>query len=360
MLHVCYYAIPRKCSDNTMKPLPVEDIDPFLCTHLIVAFARIRENSLVPENENDIEVYRKVTDLKKRNPDLKILLSLGGGLSDGGFPNLVRDPEAIVQFAARTREFLLENCFDGLDLDWEFPSWPVWKRDKCEKHLFSELVRHLHDSLKLEPPLLLTVAVAGPKSIIDRAYEVHQLVKYVDFFFLMGYDYHIFWPYLPFTGHNAPLLKRSGEKLYFATMNIQWSSSYWLKKGMEKEKLVIGIPTFGRSWRLMNSSWHSVGSPATGQGMLNGIISYSEAMEFLREGAEQYFDEESRVPYATRNKDWISYEDSQSISEKVQWIKNQGFAGVMTWNLNCDNWAGLHSGKKFELNHVIKEILSGD
>lgn len=357
MFHVCYYAIPRKCSDNTMKPLPVEEIDPFLCSHIIVAFARIRENSIVPEHEEDTEVYRKVTDLKKRNPELKILLSLGGGSSDGGFPTLVRDPEAIIQFATSTRDFLLEHSFDGLDLDWEFPSWPAIKREKCEKHLFSELVRHLHDSLKLEPPLLLTIAVAGPKTIIDRAYEVHQLVKYVDFVSLMGYDYHIFWPYLPFTGHNAPLMKRSGEKLYFNTMNIQWSSLYWLEKGMSKEKLVIGIPTFGRSWRLMNSSWCSVWSPAIGEGMCNGILSYPEAVTFLKEGGEKHFDEESRVPYACRNKDWISYEDSQSISEKVHWIKDQGFAGVMTWNLNCDDWAGLHSGKKFELHNIIKDIL---
>lgn len=73
--------------------------------------------------------------------------------------------------------------------------------------------------------------------------------RYVDFVSMMGYDYHIFWPYLPFTGYNAPLFKSKNDKYYFATMNIQWSADYWVKKGMPKEKLVIGIPTYGRTWK---------------------------------------------------------------------------------------------------------------
>lgn len=361
MIQVCYYAIPREgSSDNTTKFLAVEEIDPFLCTHIVVAFARIRENLITAAAEDDVEVYKKVVDLKKQNPNLKILLSLGGGSSDSGFPSLVKDSEAVVQFASSTREFLLNYSFDGLDLDWEFPAWPVMKKDKQEKQLFTQLVRHLHEALKLTPSLLLTIAVGGPKAIIDRSYEVDQLVKYVDFVSLMGYDYRIFWPYLPFTGYNAPLVKRKGEKSYFATMNIEWSAFYWMKKGLPKEKLVIGIPTYGRTWRLLNSSWCSVGSPAVGQGMLNGSLSYSEALSFIKEGAKEYFDDDSRVPYAVKNKDWVSYENERSISEKVCWIKSHGFAGVMTWNLNCDDWAGLHSGKRFELHNIIKAILFED
>ena len=58
MHQVCYYAIPRKSFDLTKKPLPVEEINPFLCTHIIVAFARIRENKIVPEEAGDFEVRR--------------------------------------------------------------------------------------------------------------------------------------------------------------------------------------------------------------------------------------------------------------------------------------------------------------
>lgn len=71
----------------------------------------------------------------------------------------------------------------------------------------------------------------------------------VDFVSVMAYNFHKFEPYMPFTGYNAPLNKSSREEGYFATLNIQWDTLYWMKKGMPKEKLIIGIPTFGRTWK---------------------------------------------------------------------------------------------------------------
>jgi len=52
----CYYNVP---SMND-RPFPVfpEQIDPFLCTHIMVAFGHVDNNcSLVPGDANDIEVF---------------------------------------------------------------------------------------------------------------------------------------------------------------------------------------------------------------------------------------------------------------------------------------------------------------
>ncbi|KAG7170918.1 Chitinase-3-like protein 2-like [Homarus americanus] len=334
---VCYYALPNKgSSEATMS---AKDIDPTLCTHIIISKAKIENSTIVPLDEGDLKVYAEVVSLKKQNPDLHVLLSLGSG-----FPSLVQD---------------LTHGFDGLDLDWEFPVWPSWKKNSKEKNRFAYFVLQLNNALKLasHPPLLLTAAVGVSKNIIDNSYEIGQLAKCVDFVSVMGYNYHQFKPYLPFTGHNAPLAKSSQEKGYFATLNIQWDTLYWMSKGMPKEKLVIGIPTFGRTWKLLNSKWHNVGAPAVAEGMHEGKITYLEACIFVKEGAVHYFDNESKVPYAVRDQDWVSYEDTVSIRDKVQWILAAGVAGVMTWNLNSDDWAGLCSGKKFELLNIVKDML---
>lgn len=360
---VCYYAIPRGGGgDGTVKAkLQPEWIDPDLCTHLIVAFARVHNKTIDPQEPNDTQIYRRVVALKEKNPNLKVLLSLGGGGTHAGFPELVRDTEAVAQFCYTAREYLLEYGFDGLDLDWEFPAWPVLQRDPIEKQLFTNFVQQLNNALKLasHPPLLLTIAVAGPKAIIDRSYDVSSLAKYVDWVSIMGYDYHIFWSYLPFTGHNAPLFKRSIEISYFATMNIKWSAEYWLKKGMPKSKLVIGIPIYGRTWKLLSGIWKNVGAPAVGKGILGGDISYPEACKFVQEGGKRYYDNESQVPYAVRDRDWISYEDKQSIRKKVEWIKKSDYAGVMTWNLNCDDITAICGDRNFELHQIIKDIATG-
>lgn len=350
---VCYYAIPNNRSTEAL--LTIDDVDPTLCTHIIASKAIIENTTIVPENAGDLKLYAEVVALKKQNPELKVILSLGSGFSP-----LVQDRMAVAMFAYNAHKFLITHGFDGLDLDWEFPAWPPGKKLPKEKTWFTYLLLQLNSALKLasHPPLLLTVTVGATQSVIDNSYEIDQLAKCVDFVSFMGYNYHMFKPYLPFTGHNSPLNKSSNEEGYFSTLNIQWDTIYLMKKGIPKEKLVIGIPTFGRTWKLLESKWYGVGSPAVAEGMLEGKITYLEACIFVKEGATRYFDNESKVPYAVRDRDWVSYEDVASIKNKVQWILDTGFAGVMTWTLNSDDWAGMCAKQKFELHLTIKNMLN--
>lgn len=72
--------------------------------------------------------------------------------------------------------------------------------------------------------------------------------RYVDFVNVMAYDFHFYKSYLPLTGANAPLFPLSSEKGYFATLNTNWSSSYWVLRGMPQEKVIVGLPTYGHSF----------------------------------------------------------------------------------------------------------------
>lgn len=64
----------------------------------------------------------------------------------------------------------------------------------------------------------------------------------------MSYDYHFFTHYTPFTGLNAPLYTRTGEYGYMGTLNINYSANYWLTKGIDKNKIIVGLPTYGHSF----------------------------------------------------------------------------------------------------------------
>lgn len=88
---------------------------------------------------------------------------------------------------------------------------------------------------------------------------------------------------------------------------------------MPREKIVIGIPNYGHSYKLDNPLNHDLQAPANGFGELGikGFVSYPIICQFLKSGAVKVFNQESRVPYAFKDKEWISYDDKQSVYYKV-------------------------------------------
>jgi len=61
-----------------------------------------------------------------------------------------------------------------------------------------------------------------------------------------------------------------------------------------------------------------------------------------------YFDEAAGVPYILKNdgKEFISYDDPQSIALKSAFIKAEGLKGMMYWENGCDNTGILLAAMK--------------
>lgn len=87
---VCYYNFPGKAGDyyNISNVLFPEEIEPDLCTHIILAFVSVQNNSLFID-ESQVNVSKAVLHLKQINPKLKVLLSVGGAGNEEGFPEMV-------------------------------------------------------------------------------------------------------------------------------------------------------------------------------------------------------------------------------------------------------------------------------
>ncbi|XP_023230632.1 acidic mammalian chitinase-like [Centruroides sculpturatus] len=342
----CYY-VWNHMKNGTLMP---NDIDPHICTHILLGFSSVFNSTLVPPLPEDVKGYEMVIALKKKNPNLKLMLSAGGGK---GFSEASYSAENRTKFINSIFELLNEYGFDGFDIDWEFPAWdglPAMDRIN-----FILLLKEFRLADK-QDKYLLSVAVAAPKTIIDVSYDIPNMAKYVDFVNLMAYDYHDYSWYMPFTGHNSPLFKRSVEKAYFSTLNTAWSAQYWVEKGLPKSKLLVGIPTYSHSYKLAVPYMHGFDAPAVGSGL--GELSYSQVCDFLNDGAIRVFDGESEVPYAYKNLDWVGYDDVQSVVMKAMWIKKMGLGGAMTFDLNNDDWKGTCDNRtKFILHQTLKNIL---
>lgn len=143
-------------------------------------------------------------------------------------------------------------------------------------------------------------------------------------------------------GLNSPLYKRHNEESMLSLLNINASVNYYISQGLDKRKIVIGLPTYGHSFHLVNAFNTRIGSPAQDFGRTGqyGFVSYSQLCWFKRNNffITSVFDVETCSPYLFAGNEWISYEDERSIECKTNFIKSNGFGGAMLFSLNTDDF----------------------
>lgn len=167
---------------------------------------------------------------------------------------------------------------------------------------------------------------------MDFSYDVSGIAAQVDFINLMSYDLHGAWDHQ--TGHNAPLYDRNSD------LNVDSCVRYWLAKGCPKEKLVVGIPTYGRSFTLQTASNNGLSALTVGPGhegitAEKGTLGYNE---IVNNNWQRQWIESQKVPYAYNGNQWVGYDDVRSVTEKSNYIVNKGLGGCMFWSIETDDF----------------------
>lgn len=343
------------------KLIPAERI-----THINYAFANVDTSGIVGPmfEKNRIQDSLNLIELnalKQVNPDLKILISIGGWTHSKGFSDAVLTEEKRKIFTKSGVEYLLKHQLDGLDFDWEYPALqgdnnPVRPEDRENFVLMLKSFREALDSLgKIHNRHYLTTIASGG---FRRYLEVNNLAeaqKYLDFVNIMAYDF--FTAGDSVTGHHANLFP-NGAKGRSAATTVEEHIEF----GVPAEKIVLGLPFYGKMWGKVNPQDNGLFQPGEYKMGLpfHQIYALTMTSKFKR-----FWDEKAQAPYlyAASDSSWVTYEDPESMAKKAEYIREKGLKGGMFWEMSEDNtrlllkslYEGLNPGKEFAPRQVANE-----
>merc|ERR1712106_317938 len=371
---VCYYANWAVYRQGNAQFTP-QNINPYLCTHLIYAFGGLgKDDKIVPfDKYQDIEKggYGRFAALKTYNRDLKTMLAIGGW-NEGSrkFSRLVADPERRYVFVRSALRFLRQYNFDGLDLDWEYPTQRQGGRPQDKKN-YAILVAELREAFESEAEktgkarLLLSMAVPASLEIAGEGYAIDALDKSLDFFNLLTYDYHS--AHEPAVNHHSPLYRPDdwSEFDFRKDLNIDATIKFYLRNGASRDKLVLGIPTYGRSYTLANADAHEISSPATGPGdqgtgtKEDGYLAYYEiCQKVLEEGWDLVTQYPGIMgPYSHKGNQWVGFDDVDIAVEKAFYVAEEELGGIMFWTIDNDDFRGSCGKTPYPLIESAKEAM---
>lgn len=284
------------------------------------------------------------TALHNKNPPVKTLVSIGGGGSDSKlFARIAASSSGRQIFVKSSIELARKVGLDGLDLDWEFPDNPTEMGNLGL--LFEEWRAEINKEAKLtkRAPLLLTAAVYFSVDFFlwgeFRTYPVASIRKNMDWVSPMCFDYHGSWD-ISQTGAHAALFDPNSK------VSTSYGLRSWIRAGVPQDKLVMGIPLYGRSWILKDPKSHGIGAPAVAVGPGNGM-SYSNIIDFnMKNNATVVYDARTVSMYSYAGTSWIGYDGPMSVTVKVGYAQALGLRGYFFWAVNNDKeWSVSRQGK---------------
>ncbi|KAL7935602.1 glycoside hydrolase family 18 protein [Trichoderma chlorosporum] len=333
-----YYPNWLVYKNKTPATLDVENI-----THVFYAFVGVNEDGslhlmlrqwfdehadMVKEVDGEKGALAALAKLKRNNPRLKTIVSIGGGTGSKEFPALAANRNARETFARQVRQFCDRHEIDGVDIDWEHP------KDAEQGRNYVRLLQECRNALPEQDYFLTTALPVG--QYILKHIDLDAVSRFVNYINLMAYDFTGSWTSV--CGNHAQLYSPRGglqsshpELKLCATDGVE----YVLMRGFPSRKLVLGIPAYARFFPRAEGPGCSTESA--------GEMDYCEIPDQWVQDAE--VDEAAVAAWyvdgSRENKGYVTFDVPRTVYMKGRYAVHKGLGGLFYWTGTGDKGEGL-------------------
>ncbi|WP_297523290.1 glycosyl hydrolase family 18 protein [uncultured Clostridium sp.] len=284
----------------------------------------------------------RVNELKAKNPDLKVLLSVGGW-DARGFSDMAATEEAREAFAKSCRDVIDTYKLDGIDLDWEYPvngGWGAIKSQPEDKTNFTLMLKEVRAAIGDDK--LLTIAGSANFSFTTDWTEFKAVVDILDYINIMTYDFQYDSNYFGSAINKSEKWTPNNTDGYWVDKGVQ----RYVEAGCPPEKINVGI-AFAAPIPAVVASSNKYKEIETKLTEVNFYESKDRVLKKVtnlledKNGFKKNWDEKAGSSYITTEIDGkdefvLSYIDEKGISAKTNYVKENNLGGTMFWEFGAD------------------------
>ncbi|TBW25853.1 glycoside hydrolase family 18 protein [Gramella sp. KN1008] len=301
---------------------------------IIYSFLHLKGTKLQVSPEDAVHLEYLV-GLKKINPELEVLISLGGWGGCETCSDVFSTESGRMDFAKSVKNIMEKYDAQGIDLDWEYPAIRGYEGHAFkpeDRENFTLLIQDLRNVLG--PEAVISFAAGSFKDYLEKSVDWAEVMPLVDHVNLMTYD--MFNGGSSTTGHHTSLYPNEYQK-----NSAHFTINYLDSLGVPKEKMVLGAAFYARVWEEVNDSMN--GLYQVGKFKESILYKDIEAYKKNHSGFEYFYDSVAQAPYLynASEKLFATYDDSSSITSKTKYALDHNLGGIMFWQLSGDNTDGL-------------------
>lgn len=288
--------------------------------------------------------FNQLRKLKAKYPGLKVMISLGGwswsaGFSDAALPaNRASFVSSCVNLFIKDSRWA--NLFDGIDIDWEYPGacGNTCNYRPEDTQNFTALLAEFRSQLNaVRPGLALSIAAPAGPALIDKI-QVGSIHQYLDFINVMTYDMHGGWEST--TNFHSPLFNAPSNPAKSLRFSSDEAIGKWLAGGTPAQKLVLGVPFYGRGWTGVGGANQGLYQPASGAAPAMYEAGIEDYKVLKAKGHPGFYHPDTKSFWTFNGTEFWSYDTPQSLATKMAYVKSKGLGGAMFWELSGDTANG--------------------